>query len=181
MLLLWGKKVFGKQCPWARSLVGCVCKENALCAKYINKDKVWAHFTPLKMLGERSEPLCKAWVSPIKFKPTSKMNCCIRTKQRRNTLVSCFAMPWGCGKPRLIFRDARQKQWVFYDRVRGEKPKRDDHSSLTSSHGSRACLPFYGCGAEMFFSLLILIYCYILTLRCKITYLFSNNQRIIRI
>lgn len=40
MLLLWGKKVFGKQYPWARSLVGCVCKENALCAKYINKDKV---------------------------------------------------------------------------------------------------------------------------------------------
>lgn len=40
VLLLWGKNVFGKQCPCARSLVGCVCKKNARCVEYINKDKV---------------------------------------------------------------------------------------------------------------------------------------------
>src|SRR5574344_95971 len=81
----------------------------------------------------------------------------------------------------IIFRDAHQILITSYDPWHDEKPILDDRSLLSYARGSHACLHGDDCAAEMFFSLLYLIFIVIIQIAiltilpksgCKITYYF---------
>jgi hypothetical protein len=77
-------------------------------------------------------------------------------------------------KGEITFRGSRQKQLTSYDLWRDVQPKRGDHSWWPFSRGSRACLRDGDCAAEMFSSLLFLLFiCYFFNdLGCKSTHFF---------